>query len=70
MEKYRPWHLRRIWEAKPGITGLWQIIGRSTTTYDEQVRLDLEYIQKRSLGFNIWILYRTVGTVIRRQGGF
>jgi len=68
--KYKPWHLRRIWEAKPGITGLWQIIGRSTTTFDEQVRLDLEYIEKRSLWLNLWILVRTVGTVIRRQGGF
>ncbi len=42
VEQYKPWHCRRVLEAKPGITGLWQVTGRSRTTFDEMVRLDLE----------------------------
>ena len=43
VEQYQPWHRRRVLEAKPGITGLWQVSGRSRTTFDEMVRLDLRY---------------------------
>ena len=43
VEQYKPWHRRRVLEAKPGITGLWQVTGRSRTTFDEMVRLDLRY---------------------------
>ena len=42
VEQYRPWHWRRVLDAKPGITGLWQVKGRSRTTFDEMVRLDLD----------------------------
>ena len=45
VEQYQPWHCRRVLEAKPGITGLWQVTGRSRTTFDEMVRLDLRYAQ-------------------------
>ena len=45
LEQYDPWHRRRVLEAKPGITGLWQVTGRSRTTFDEMVRLDLRYIE-------------------------
>ena len=41
--QYKPWHCRRVLEAKPGITGLWQVTGRSRTTFDDMVRLDLRY---------------------------
>ena len=47
VEKYKQWHCRRVLEAKPGITGLWQVTGRSRTTFDEMVRLDLRYARKR-----------------------
>ena len=43
--RYKGWHKRRLLEAKPGITGLWQVTGRSRTTFDEMVRLDLRYAQ-------------------------
>ena len=43
VEQYQPWHRRRVLEAKPGITGLWQVSGRSRTTFDDMVRLDLRY---------------------------
>ena len=44
IEDYDIWHRRRVLEAKPGITGLWQVQGRSRTTFEEMVRLDLHYI--------------------------
>ena len=49
VEKYKSWHLRRILEVKPGITGLWQVEGRSRTSFDDMVRLDIRYVQNSSL---------------------
>jgi lipopolysaccharide/colanic/teichoic acid biosynthesis glycosyltransferase len=67
-EKYQSWHLRRILEMKPGITGLWQVEGRSKTGWDDAVRLDIRYIQKWSLIFDLKILFRTVKEVLGRRG--
>lgn len=67
-EKYQPWHLRRILEMKPGITGLWQVEGRSKTGWDDAVRLDIRYIQNWSLLFDLKILLRTVTEVLRCRG--
>jgi exopolysaccharide biosynthesis polyprenyl glycosylphosphotransferase len=67
-EKYQAWHLRRILEVKPGITGLWQVEGRSKTGWDDTVRLDIRYIQNWSLVFDIKILLRTVKEVLRCRG--
>ena len=50
LEKYDSWHRRRVLEVKPGITGLWQVTGRSSTTFDEMVRLDLQYATNWSFG--------------------
>jgi len=63
VEKYKPWHLRRILEMKPGITGLWQVSGRSKTTFDEMVRLDLRYVQNWSIWLDLKILVKTVREV-------
>lgn len=68
-EKYQVWHLRRILEVRPGITGLWQVIGRSTTSFDEMVRLDLRYIREWSFWMDIRILLGTVRVVLMRSGG-
>jgi lipopolysaccharide/colanic/teichoic acid biosynthesis glycosyltransferase len=68
VEKYQSWHLRRILEVKPGITGLWQVDGRSRTSFDDMVRLDLKYAQNWSLWLDIKILLKTVGALIRPQG--
>jgi lipopolysaccharide/colanic/teichoic acid biosynthesis glycosyltransferase len=68
-EKYQVWHLRRILEVRPGITGLWQVIGRSTTSFDEMVRLDLRYIREWSFWMDVKILLGTVRVVIMRSGG-
>jgi len=66
--QYRPWHRRRVLEAKPGVTGLWQIKGRSRTTFDDMVRLDLRYARTRSLRGDLAIMCRTPAAVISGKG--
>jgi len=68
VEQYKSWHRRRIIDAKPGITGLWQVVGRSRTTFDEMVRLDLRYARTPSLWTDIKILLATPGAVISGKG--
>jgi lipopolysaccharide/colanic/teichoic acid biosynthesis glycosyltransferase len=68
MEEYQLWHRRRLQEVRPGITGLWQVHGRSKTTFDEMVRLDLFYIRNWSLWLDIKLLLKTVVVVLRRDG--
>jgi lipopolysaccharide/colanic/teichoic acid biosynthesis glycosyltransferase len=68
VEQYRPWHWRRVVDAKPGITGLWQVNGRSRTTFDEMVRLDLRYARASSLWVDIKILLATPKAVISGKG--
>lgn len=70
MESYHVWHMRRIFEAKPGITGLWQVMGRSRTTFDEMVRMDLRYAKTWSLWLDIKILVRTPGAVFSGDGAY
>jgi exopolysaccharide biosynthesis polyprenyl glycosylphosphotransferase len=70
VQKYEPWHLRRILEVKPGITGLWQVEGRSITSFDDMVRLDLRYAQNWSLWLDIKILLRTVKAVLIPKGAW
>jgi lipopolysaccharide/colanic/teichoic acid biosynthesis glycosyltransferase len=65
---YESWHLRRVLEIKPGITGLWQVEGRSNTTFDDMVRLDLRYIRNQSLLLDLKILCKTVSVIIRWIG--
>jgi len=67
-ENYQPWHLRRVLEVKPGITGLWQVQGRSRVSFDDMVRMDLHYAQNCSLGVDLRILLRTVRVVLRCEG--
>jgi lipopolysaccharide/colanic/teichoic acid biosynthesis glycosyltransferase len=68
LKEYKPWHRHRVLEAKPGITGLWQVTGRSRTTFDEMVRLDLRYARAKSLWTDIKILLATPAEVIRGKG--
>lgn len=65
---YQPWHLRRILEMKPGVTGLWQVSGRSCTSFDYMVRLDLRYIQNWSLWLDVKILLKTIKVVLWPRG--
>jgi lipopolysaccharide/colanic/teichoic acid biosynthesis glycosyltransferase len=65
---YLPWHRRRFLEAKPGITGLWQVTGRSVVQFDEMVRLDLRYATSSSPWLDLKILARTPRAVISGTG--
>jgi lipopolysaccharide/colanic/teichoic acid biosynthesis glycosyltransferase len=69
-ERYDTWHKRRIFEVKPGITGLWQIKGRSRTTFDEMVRLDLRYIKAWSLWLDLKIILQTPRVVVSGDGAY
>ncbi|MDP8959664.1 MAG: exopolysaccharide biosynthesis polyprenyl glycosylphosphotransferase [Actinomycetota bacterium] len=69
LEKYEPWHLRRL-RVRPGITGIWQVSGRSRVPFDEAVRQDLFYIENWSLGLDIALLARTVLAVLGRDGAY
>ena len=66
--RYKTWHRRRVLEAKPGITGLWQVTGRSRTTFDEMVRLDLRYARTRSVWNDLNILLATPKAVFGGKG--
>jgi lipopolysaccharide/colanic/teichoic acid biosynthesis glycosyltransferase len=68
VQQYQPWHTRRILEAKPGITGLWQVKGRSRTTFDDMVRLDIRYARTCSIWTDIKILLATPAAVITGKG--
>jgi lipopolysaccharide/colanic/teichoic acid biosynthesis glycosyltransferase len=68
VEQYKAWHRRRVLDAKPGITGLWQVTGRSRTTFDEMVRLDLRYAKTPSVWTDIKILLATPHAVISGRG--
>jgi lipopolysaccharide/colanic/teichoic acid biosynthesis glycosyltransferase len=65
---YDVWHRRRVLEIKPGITGLWQVQGRSRTHFDDMVRLDLKYARAWSIWLDMEILLRTPAAVVSGDG--
>ncbi len=67
---YQTWHRRRVLEFKPGITGLWQVSGRSHVKFDDMVRLDLRYATSWSLGLDLKILMLTPLAVLRGTGAY
>jgi len=67
-EVYDLWHRRRVLEARPGVTGLWQVSGRSRTCFDDMVRLDLRYAQRWSLWLDLKILLATPRAVFTGEG--
>jgi lipopolysaccharide/colanic/teichoic acid biosynthesis glycosyltransferase len=66
---YKPWHLRRL-EAQPGITGLQQVTARCTVDFDQQIKLDLEYIEKQSLWLDLKIIFKTPLVVLLAKGAY
>jgi lipopolysaccharide/colanic/teichoic acid biosynthesis glycosyltransferase len=68
VEAYDIWHRRRVLEAKPGITGLWQVNGRSRVKFDDMVRLDLKYATTWSPWMDVKILLRTPAAVLFGEG--
>ena len=69
-QNYDVWHRRRVMEMKPGITGLWQVEGRSALPFDESVRLDIRYVQKWSLWLDLKIIFRTPFAVASCRGAY
>lgn len=67
VETYNLWHTERL-DVKPGLTGLWQIIGRASTEFDERLRLDIAYMERRCLWLDIQILFRTFTAVLHQHG--
>jgi len=63
-------HVRRRLVVKPGLTGLWQVNGRSDLSWDESVRLDLRYVENWSFALDIQILWKTVSVLARRSGAY
>jgi lipopolysaccharide/colanic/teichoic acid biosynthesis glycosyltransferase len=64
---YSLWHTERL-EVQPGITGLWQVKGRNATTFDERLRLDVEYIERRSLLYDLRLILMTITSIVNRSG--
>jgi exopolysaccharide biosynthesis polyprenyl glycosylphosphotransferase len=67
VEQYDDWVRNRL-KVKPGLTGLWQVSGRTETSFSDYVRYDLFYIQNWSLSLDLWILWRTLRAVLSAEG--
>jgi exopolysaccharide biosynthesis polyprenyl glycosylphosphotransferase len=67
--QYDEWHQRRL-EVKPGLTGLWQVLGRSDTSFDEMVRLDIYYAENWSPGMDLRFLLETIPAVLSGKGAY
>ena len=67
---YDIWHRQRLLEVRPGITGLWQVNGRSRVPFDDMVRLDLRYAKTWSIWLDFWILLRTPRAVFSGDGAY
>ena len=68
VENYQNWHKKRILNVKPGITGLWQVSGRSQITFEEMVRLDIYYAQNWNLRLDCKIMCKTLKAVLSTNG--
>ncbi|WP_164100514.1 sugar transferase [Candidatus Laterigemmans baculatus] len=64
---YQLWHTERL-EVTPGITGLWQVSGRSDIDFDERLKLDIQYIEQQSIAMDLWILVQTLVVVFKCRG--
>ena len=69
VERYEDWQFGRL-RAVPGITGLWQVSGRSEVPFHDMVRLDLHYIRNWSLALDVEILLRTIPAVLTTKGAY
>jgi len=69
MEHFGKWGMNLL-TVKPGLTGLWQVSGRSDTTYDERVQLDMYYIRNWTIWSDIFLLWKTIPAVIKRSGAY
>jgi lipopolysaccharide/colanic/teichoic acid biosynthesis glycosyltransferase len=70
LDRYDVWHRRRVLEVRPGITGLWQVSGRSKINFDDMVRLDLKYARRWSIAMDLKILWLTPKAVLSGDGAY
>ncbi len=66
-DTYALWHTERL-DVIPGLTGLWQLLGRGETEFDERLRMDITYIERRCMRLDMHILLRTVFAVLKQKG--
>jgi lipopolysaccharide/colanic/teichoic acid biosynthesis glycosyltransferase len=57
-----------ILSGKPGITGIWQVSGRSEINFDERVKMDAAYVQKKSVIYDLWLILKTIPAVLSGKG--
>ena len=69
VEQYSDWHLKRL-DVTPGLTGLWQVSGRSDLSFEEMVKLDIYYAENWSLAMDATIILKTIPAVVKRQGAY
>jgi lipopolysaccharide/colanic/teichoic acid biosynthesis glycosyltransferase len=68
-DTYRLWHTERL-DITPGLTGLWQVIGRGEMEFDDRVRLDLAYVKHRCLTLDLLIIFHTFAAVLKGKGAY
>lgn len=68
-QTYSLWHTQRL-DVQPGLTGLWQIMGRGTSEFNDRLRLDIAYIERRCIWLDIQILFRTLSAVLKQRGAY
>jgi exopolysaccharide biosynthesis polyprenyl glycosylphosphotransferase len=69
VEQYQEWHKKRL-TVSPGITGMWQVSGRSDLTFDEMVLLDIYYVENWNLAMDMGILLRSIPAIVRARGAY
>ena len=67
-KEYLRWHARRF-DVKPGMTGLWQVMGKNTTSFKQMIRLDIQYVEKCSVFLDIMILFKTPFVILKQIYG-
>lgn len=68
-ENYDDWHKKRL-DVKPGITGLWQVSGRTLLPFEEMVKLDIEYIKRQSMALDLMIFFKTIPEMMNGKGAY
>ena len=68
-ERYGKWGMN-LGTVKPGITGLWQVSGRSDVDYDDRVKLDMHYIRNYTIWFDLYLLWQTIPAVLKKRGAY
>ena len=69
VDQYQEWHKRRL-TVSPGITGMWQVSGRSDLTFDEMVLLDIYYVENWNLAMDLSILVRSIPAILGARGAY